>query len=117
MHSKISKLIFECTFCIDLKKEVLDREQRSKKLPKRRRESAKEQKYQPKGGGNQPKEGRNQPKCKNISQKEGGISQSAEISAKEREKSANLPIYQPTDHKYQLKLNFSSKFLKDKLSL
>ncbi|PAE12391.1 hypothetical protein CHI02_10180 [Niallia circulans] len=65
----------------------------------------------------QPKEGRNQPKCKNISQKEGEISQSAEISAKRREESANLPIYQPTDHKYQLKLNFSSKFLKDKLSL
>ncbi|PAD23731.1 hypothetical protein CHH62_20345 [Niallia circulans] len=58
----------------------------------------------------QPKEGRNQPKCKNISQKEGEISQSAEISAKRREESANLPIY-------QLKLNFSSKFLKDKLSL
>ncbi len=88
MHSKISKLIFECTFCIDLKKEVLDREQRSKKLPKRRRESAKEQKYQPKGGGNQPK-------CRNISQKEGEISQSAKISAKRRGESAKEQKYQP----------------------
>ncbi|MFP3721796.1 hypothetical protein SFC52_18860 [Niallia circulans] len=34
-------------------------------------------KYQPKGGGNQPK-------CRNISQKEEEISQSAEISAKVR---------------------------------
>ncbi|MFP3721797.1 hypothetical protein SFC52_18855 [Niallia circulans] len=46
------------------------------------------QKYQPKGGGNQPK-------CKNISQKEEEISQSAKISAKRRGKSAKDQKYQP----------------------
>ncbi|WP_303984920.1 hypothetical protein, partial [Niallia circulans] len=66
-------------------------------------ESAKVPKYQPKGRENQPK-------CRNISQREGGISQSAEISAKERGESAKVPKYQPkarrnqpTAHKYQLK--------------